>query len=212
MALPRFRQWFDDPQASPRRIALFYLAVGAAWIVLSDRLLALVVASPRVLTDVQTVKGWLWVGLSALLIYALVAESLAALRRREGWFRALIEQAQDLVLVVDSMTAVRYASPSARDVLGRDAATLIGTRCVDWVHPDDQPAFGQAWEQLRATPGAQAQFELRCRQAHDAAWRVLEIAARNLSTDPAVGGIVVDARDITERRRLEHHLSRVEHL
>ncbi len=212
MTLSRLRRWFDDPRRSTRRIALIYLAVGAAWIVLSDRVLALLVQDPGTLTELQTVKGWFWIGLSALLIYLLVAESVAALRQREQWFRALIEQAQDVVLVLDHATTVRYASQAARTVLGREAEALTGGRLLDLVHPDDVAGFRRAWDRLLATPGARAQVECRCCQDRDGAWRVLEVIAHNLAADPAVQGIVVDARDITERQALQQRLTQVEQL
>ncbi len=207
----RFRRWFDDPRRSPRRIALIYLAVSAVWIVLSDRLLALMASSPNTLTVLQTAKGWLFVGLTGVLLYLLVAESIAALERREQRFRALIEQAQDVVLVLDEAMAVRYATPSARKVLGYDADALKGMTLSSLVHPDDVSAFDRTREELMATPGARAQAECRWRHG-DGSWRVLEIVAHNLTADAAVGGIVVDARDITERRQLEHQLSQVERL
>jgi PAS domain S-box-containing protein len=212
MSLPRFRRWFDDPRRSPRRIALIYLAVSAVWILVSDRLLALVVSNPNALTVLQTAKGWLFVGLTAALLYLLVAESVAALQRREQWSRALVEQAQDVVLVLDQAMVVRYASPSAREVIGLDADALKGTRLSNLAHPDDVPAFGHTWRELTATAGARARFDCRCKRDTDGSWHVLEIVARNLTADAAVEGIVVHARDITERRQLEHQLSRVEHL
>jgi len=212
VTLPRFRRWFDDPRRSPRRIALFYLAVGVAWIVLSDRVLALMVQNPGTLTQLQTVKGWFWVGLSALLIYLLVAESVAALRRREQWFRALIEQSQDIVLVMDQATTVRYASQAARAVLGPQTDAPTAIRLVDLMHPDDLAGFRRNWDRLIATPGGRAEVECRCRSGDSGPWRVLEIIAHNLTADPAVEGIVVDARDITERRQLQQRLIQVEHL
>jgi PAS domain S-box-containing protein len=212
MALLRSRHRADDSRRSARRIALIYLAVGAAWILLSDRVLALVVHTPSALTALQTVKGWFWVGLSALLIYLLVAESLAALRRREQWFRALIEQTQDVVLVMDQAMTVRYASQAAQAGLGRQAESLAGARLVDLLHPDDVAGFRRAWSQLLATPGGRAEVECRCRQGDGGPWRVLEIVAHNLTSDPAVEGIVVNARDVTERQQLRQRLTQVEHL
>lgn len=206
------RRWFDDPRRSPRRIALIYLAVSALWILLSDRLLALLVRNPATLTQLQTVKGWFFVGITALLLYLLVAEAVAALRQREQWFRALIEQARAMVLVVDRETGVRYASPAAHVAFGHHADTLTGTRLVDLMHPDDVPAFRRMVEELGGTPGSRAETECRSRQGDNEPWRVLEIVAHDLTRDPSVEGIVVDARDITDRRKLQHQLSQVEHL
>jgi len=210
--VPSFHRWFDDPRRSPRRIALIYLAVGVAWILLSDRVLALLVQDPRTLTALQTLKGWFWVGLSALLIYLLVREGVAAIRRREQWFRALIEQSQDIVLVTDQATTVRYASQAARAVLGSHADTLGNVRLVDLVHPDDLAGFRRSWDKLVATPGGRAEIECRCRHGEGGPWRVLEVVASNLLADPAVEGIVVDGRDITERRQLQQRLIQVEQL
>jgi PAS domain S-box-containing protein len=212
MRLPRFDRLFRDPRRGPWRIAVIYLAVSAAWILLSDRFLALMVSRPDALTTLQTVKGWFFVGLTAVLLYLLVAESLAALERRERRFRALIEQTRDVVLVLDQGMVVRYASPSAGEVLGTHPEALTGTPLTALVHPDDVPAFRRAQEDLVAGPGARAQFDCRCRHGDAGPWRHMEIAAQNLTTDAAVEGIVVHARDITPRRTLEDQLTRVQHL
>ena len=80
------------------------------------------------------------------------------------------------------------------------------------MHPDDLVGFHRAWDRLAATPGGRAEIECRYRHDDPGPWRVLELVAHNLTADPAVEGIVVNARDITDRRQLQQRLTQVEHL
>lgn len=101
MGLRRFGRWFDDPGLSARRVALIYLGISVAWILLSDRLLALVVTSPPVLTGLQTVKGWFFVMVTATLLYVLVADTVRDFRAitmdaamfAKGWDESVSVQA-----------------------------------------------------------------------------------------------------------------------
>jgi two-component system cell cycle sensor histidine kinase/response regulator CckA len=124
-----------------------------------------------------------------------------ALAESERQFRSLIEHASDLVTVVDGTGCIRYAGPSSDRVLGVRADTLLTRRFLDLVHPDDAEAVAGLLSGDVSMPSLQ--FRVR----HEAeGWRTLEAVATDLRDDPVVGGIVLNARDITERRRLEEQL------
>jgi diguanylate cyclase (GGDEF)-like protein/PAS domain S-box-containing protein len=131
-------------------------------------------------------------------------EDAAALTEsHERRFRALVQSSTDLVFVVDATRAVTYASPSCAEVLGYTPEVLLGSESGVLVHQDEIEELRAALREAVAVPGGTAEFCFRVRHG-DGTWRWLEGLATNLFDDPAVGGVVINARDVTERRaRLE---------
>ncbi len=111
---------------------------------------------------------------------------------------ALVEHASDLVLVVSESGDIVYASPAVAHVLGREAVELEGVPVIDLVHPEDHEDLAKRAAEVLATPGMSPAFEARVAHA-GGGWRHMEIVATNLLGNPAVDGIVVNARDVTER-------------
>ena len=141
-----------------------------------------------------------------------------ALRRSEEYHRALLDNALDLTIVLDADGVIRYASPSVEQVLGERPQDLVGTNALPRLHPDDLPAVGALFFGGQHTAGFTASAEYRFRH-RDGSWRHLEGVGRNLLDHPAVAGIIVNARDITERKddeatqeRLRAHLRQSEKL
>jgi len=127
------------------------------------------------------------------------------LREREEYFRSLIEQAMDIIAVLDADGAVRYASPSVLPLLGYGAEELVGQHIFDLVHPDDVgPALRMFAEGVATGQGGRL-LELQVRHK-DGTYRSLEAIGRYLLDDPVVRGVVINARDVTERRSLERQL------
>ncbi|MEL7060436.1 MAG: PAS domain S-box protein, partial [Acidobacteriota bacterium] len=130
-----------------------------------------------------------------------------SLRRREEYFRALLENASDLVTIVDREGGILYLSRSSRRILGREAEQLFGSNIVDLVHPDDRTTFRQ-----RLTPPAEAPDQtagIEVRFAHrDGSWCYLESVFTDLIDNPVLGGIVVTSRPIADRRKIEEALKR----
>ncbi|MBI4518234.1 MAG: PAS domain S-box protein [Deltaproteobacteria bacterium] len=125
-----------------------------------------------------------------------------ALQRRERLFRSLIENASDMVAVFDANGVSRYVSPSHERVLGYAAAELVGRSAFELLHPEDVAAAQAAFEREVHQPESASSTEFRIRH-HDGSYRVLEGVAKNLLADPAVAGVIVNTRDITERRLAE---------
>jgi PAS domain S-box-containing protein len=134
--------------------------------------------------------------------------ALEALERREEHYRSLIENSLDLVSILNSDGTIRYASPSHERILGYPLDDLVGQNALEYVHPDDLADVRASFTR------AEGAASIQCRFRHkDGSWRVLESFGRNLSHLSGVGGIVVNSRDITERKRLEeqlHHSQRLE--
>ncbi|HET9879290.1 MAG TPA: EAL domain-containing protein [Candidatus Limnocylindria bacterium] len=127
------------------------------------------------------------------------------LRRREARFRSLIQNSSDVVVVVDGRGRVTYESDAVRGVLGLEPEELIGRAFEERLHPEDVGWLRAVLGTLPAAEGRQPTAQLRMRHA-DGAWRWVEVVAQDRSRDPAVGGVVLNFRDVTERRRLEDQL------
>jgi PAS domain S-box-containing protein len=134
-----------------------------------------------------------------------------SLRASEERFRALIERSTDLLVVFDPEARCTFASPASQDVLGHPPAELVGTSAFDFVHPDDAAALRRMLDDLLARPELPVRITLRMRH-RGGSWRLLETVARNLVHVPTVGGMVVNARDITEQRELEERFLQAQKL
>jgi len=154
--------------------------------------------------DVKAVLAVL--GSQALLALESMALTEDLLRRQgEQRFRALVQHASDLILVVDPTAVISYVSPSIARVLGHAVEDVRGTNWLDLLHPDDAAHTRRIYAELAATPVASPAGEVRARH-RDGSWRTLEVNRSNLLDEPGVEGIVVNARDITERKAFEEQL------
>jgi len=129
----------------------------------------------------------------------------AALRRSEEYFRSLIENAQDAIVILNSDGTIRYESPSMERMTGRKAKGRIGRDPLEFSHRDDIPNVIEAFSQLLENQATNVHTELRLRH-EDGSWRTFEVAANNLLDNPAVAGIVLNLRDITERKQAEEEI------
>lgn len=131
-------------------------------------------------------------------------EARAALERSERRFRAMVQYSSDAVTVRGADGSCLYTSPASTTMLGHDPGD-VGRDCLDaLLHPDDRATLDAALEECLAT-GEAAPFHLRYRD-RVGAWRDFEAIGTNLLDDPAVEGIVFNARDVTDRRAVEKHL------
>lgn len=121
-----------------------------------------------------------------------------SLRRSERFFRALTENAADIITVVDSTRRIAYDTTSTHSILGFAPGFFIGRHGTSLIHPEDRPLTQRVWEKLQE-PKAAATTEMRV-QHRSGEWRWLEVRARNLLHDPDVAGFVFNSRDITENK------------
>ena len=134
----------------------------------------------------------------------LLAE--AAARQTEARFRSLVQHSSDVIMVTRASGTVRFASPSATRVLGYDPSELVGQSVPALLHPDDRDLAATFFAEALRAPGVTGPVEWRFRQ-RDGSWLAAEILATNLQGDPAVRGIVLNTRDVSERKRLEEQLT-----
>ncbi|MEO8396481.1 MAG: PAS domain S-box protein, partial [Chloroflexota bacterium] len=130
-----------------------------------------------------------------------------ALRASEIRFRALIEKSSEAVLLVGADGIVIYDSPSAERVTGYAAAEHANRRMFDQVHPDDRGMVTQLFMQLLQQPSETVITQLRIWHK-EGSWHWIEGVATNLLDEPSVGAIVINYRDVTERKRTEEELAR----
>lgn len=147
-----------------------------------------------------------------IIAVSMVARDLTELRMAEERasatetrFAALVEHVSDIIAVLDDKGTIEYASPATARVLGHREGGLNGRNLLELVHPDDAPSglleFAQPDEQGVGSP-----VELRL-QAVDGTWRYLEIVVSDLTDNPAIGGLVLNGRDVTERVETAHALA-----
>jgi diguanylate cyclase (GGDEF)-like protein/PAS domain S-box-containing protein len=131
----------------------------------------------------------------------------AALRRSEDRFRSLVQNSSDLMTILGTDGTILWHSPSVERVLGYPPDALTSTSLYDLVHPDDTAHVEAAFGACASDASAQTTIDFRCRH-RDGSWRYLEAVASNLLDHPTVGGIVVNSRDVTERKAFEDQLAR----
>ena len=135
-----------------------------------------------------------------------VAARTAQLEVSEDRFRALVEASSDVVTVLDQHATITFLTPSVERVFGFLPEDWEGRTLGELVHLEDVATAQAAVDQAVGTDGVIV-AEWRVRRA-DGEWATCESAVRSLLGVPAVGGIVVNTRDITERKALEEQLIR----
>jgi PAS domain S-box-containing protein len=128
-----------------------------------------------------------------------------ALRQSEERFRSLVQNASDIILILDKDGAISYESPAVEHVLGFKPEERIGVNAFDLIHPEDRPKVARAFQDYRDVSGPFPPVEYRVMDK-EGSWRHLEAIGENLLEDPVIQGIVVNSRDVTERRRTEQAL------
>ena len=133
----------------------------------------------------------------------LRAES--AVRQSEERFRSLVQNASDLITVIEPDTTVTYQSPSIERVLGHRPDAISGTKLSELVHIDDVSRTLATLHEAIRNDGGVATAEARMRHA-DGSWRHIEMIGTDQRANPAIGGFVLNMRDVSERKSLEEQL------
>jgi diguanylate cyclase (GGDEF)-like protein/PAS domain S-box-containing protein len=121
-----------------------------------------------------------------------------ALRESERWFRSLVQEATELIVVVDPDTTIRYATESITPLLGYHPENVLGKKLVELAHPDD---VGHLQQVAAAEPSRRA-FECRL-WSQAGTWMFMEWAQ---GVRPDAAGCILTGRDVSERKKLEQEL------
>ncbi|MEJ7819806.1 MAG: PAS domain S-box protein, partial [Rubrobacteraceae bacterium] len=130
-------------------------------------------------------------------------------RESEERFRSLVRNASDAISILDANSTIIYDSPAIERTLGYKPVERIGTKAFDYVHPEDLAFAERTFSEVLNNPGVGLPIEYRLRHK-DGSWRRFEAIRTNLLDDPAVGGVVLNYRDITERKQAEMRLEESE--
>jgi diguanylate cyclase (GGDEF)-like protein/PAS domain S-box-containing protein len=156
-------------------------------------------------TPMRDALQTLAVQISLALESAILTEDLHR-RTSEARFQSLVQNSSDVIMVVDPDLTLKYASPSVERVLGHRPDTLEGRKLSEFLHPHEEDRVAP----LLGDPigGPQSGFELfECKLRNaEGAWQHFEILRTNLLGDPNVAGIVLNVRDISERKEFEQQL------
>ncbi len=133
------------------------------------------------------------------------ARAEEALRRSESTSRSLIANSSDILTILNPDGTYRYCSPSVQRILGYEPRELIGQNSFDFIHAEDVARVRQTFLEGIKEPGHSDRAEFRFRH-RDGSWRLFDGIGKNLLGDPAIAGIIVNSRDITERRRAMEQL------
>ena len=134
-----------------------------------------------------------------------VAQDITARKRSERQFDSLIENAADVILHMGEDARIRYASPAAEEMLDLPLDRVVGRNALSFIHPDDREIVRGEIQELLSTPAGEVRVSHRIIRS-DGSVRHAESVARNLIHVEAVGGVVVNTRDVTEQVELEAQL------
>ena len=125
-----------------------------------------------------------------------------ALRASEERFRALVQHSTDTITVLDREGAIQYQSPSVLKNLGYTPEQTVGLRVAELVHPEDRRRVELMVRRGARRPGEFGTVEFRCLHA-EGHYIYVEAVGTNMLDNPWVNGIVLNSRDVTERKRAE---------
>ncbi len=128
-----------------------------------------------------------------------------ALKQSEKRFRALIENSTDAIALIDAHGKIIYASPATCRITGFTVEEYVKSNGFELIHPEDFAAARAVLGEVIQNPGRVVTAQYRSRHK-DGSWRWLEGSCANFLDDPSVGAIVVNYRDITERKHVEDAL------
>ncbi|HEX5614154.1 MAG TPA: PAS domain S-box protein [Acidimicrobiia bacterium] len=144
------------------------------------------------------------VGRVALYVRDITArkEMADALGWSEQRFRSLVANSSDVTLVYREDGVITYVSPSIERVMGYDPAEQVGRPIREFIHPDDLLMAREWLDELLSVPGSRSMREIRMIRA-DGQCKTFEASITNLVDDAAIGGLVANARDISDRKAAE---------
>jgi PAS domain S-box-containing protein len=129
------------------------------------------------------------------------------LRRNEEYLRTVIESSSDVIAVLDRASTIRFVSGSGEAMFGRTVPEMIGRTASEFAHPDDIAVRDRLFEAAVAKPGVAVSDEVRIRK-QDGSYLACEVVMRSLADIGGAPGILVNIRDISERKRNELELAR----
>jgi PAS domain S-box-containing protein len=142
-------------------------------------------------------------------LFTGVIRDVTERKESEERFRSLVEHTSDIITILDADGTIRYVSPAVERVMGYKPEEQVGTNAFGSVDPDDREQASNTFAEVLKGPGLHPSLEFRVPHKNGS-WRYLEHVVNNLLDDPAVRGVVVTSRDVTERKEAERKLREAE--
>ncbi len=133
--------------------------------------------------------------------------SEAILRANADYFRTLIEHSNDLISLIDARGTLLYVSPSVKRSFGYDENEMVGRYVMGFIHPADIEKITASLNEMLINPHIVVNNISRMRH-RDGRWVWVEAVGKNSLADPDVRAIVINFRDIDERKTSEERLQR----
>ncbi len=131
-----------------------------------------------------------------------------AIRESESKHSLMIASISDVIVIIDTDGIMKYKSPNIEKCFGWKLREIVGTNGWSMIHPDDLERMQQEFYLLLQENNSVKTFECRYR-CKDGSYKPIEITANNLTNDPVIGGIIMNYRDITERKQAEEKIIKV---
>ncbi|MBX7047458.1 MAG: PAS domain S-box protein [Ignavibacteria bacterium] len=131
-----------------------------------------------------------------------LVKALEKIKESENRFRNLVQNSSDIITILDSNGIIKYESPSFYRIFGYDEKDVIGQNAFSLIHPDDVEKVQLKFLNLLANPGKTLSVEFRYKTA-SGSYRSLESVGNNLLSNESISGIVVNSRDIEDRKKAE---------
>jgi PAS domain S-box-containing protein len=126
----------------------------------------------------------------------------------EDRFRLMVENSHDIMTVRDADGKVRYTSPSINRIMGYTQEQMVGTTGFELIHPEERSSVENALREFWKNPGTRGTIQFRAKHA-TGSWISLEVVAYNLLNHPAIRGVVINGRDISERKQNQPENERI---
>ncbi len=198
------------------RIVFTYTVVSIIYIYFSDYLLEQAVNDLILLSKIQTYKGIGFVGISAILLFLLIRQHLRALARynntlldQEKVYRAMLENNNDVIIRVDFSGKVVFCSNNLIEATGYTATFLNNSPPDKFVFAEDLELITRCWDNIIAHPRKLSIVEFRIIDPNgNLQW--MECSMANHLADYQINGIIINARNIDQRKKSEDRLRKSE--
>ncbi len=157
----------------------------------------------------QLAKAFQHLKLEIIARESKLQQAQADIERSEVYFRSLIEQASDVIFILDRQRVITYASPSASAILGYKPQMMLGNSLLDFILPELHFSIVDFLDLTAQNLGISVPVELSFRH-QNGYWLATEAIANNLLNDSIVNGIVLNLRDISEREQVDERLRLLE--
>jgi PAS domain S-box-containing protein len=198
---------------TPLKVALYYALAAGTWILLSDWILEFIAGDADQLTPLQTAKGWIFVLVSALLLYVLVRHYLQGVRRREALLRESEERFRSVFLTAAAgMVLMRpdgsifQANPAFCRFAGYTEEELLQMTIADVTHPEDRDRTREHYQNLSAGREESIHYEKRyLTRDGRTVWGHASVACL-IGREDIPAYCIGLVQDITDRKRAEDEL------